>query len=31
MTQKTEQGKGRLETGTSLKGTRRKKKEPDSD
>ena len=31
MTQQTEQGKGRLETGTSLKGTRRKKKEPDSD
>nr|XP_025140428.1 ATP-dependent RNA helicase SUPV3L1, mitochondrial isoform X2 [Bubalus bubalis]XP_025140429.1 ATP-dependent RNA helicase SUPV3L1, mitochondrial isoform X2 [Bubalus bubalis] len=29
MTQQTEQGKGRLETGTSLKGTRRKKKEPD--
>ena len=31
MKQQTEQGKARLETGTSLKGTRRKKKEPDSD
>lgn len=31
MTQQTEHGKGRTESGTSLKGTRRKKKEPDSD
>lgn len=31
MTQQTEQGRARLETGASLKGTRRKKREPDSD